>query len=349
MKFATDLSKGILGGPDSPELWSDITSHIPDSVLLKPNVKILSVACGHGTEAAIIVKRMLALGISKKKVNDAMWLIDKYHVFTNAVTDMGFKNVITVDFLEWKTDMKFDVCLMNSPYTKGAKLLYTYFFKKGLDLANTVVSVMPLDLTSGHDKLKFHNQRVEKHNSFISENVSGYFNVGLNNIHYVIASRSTCNEVIEKINSLESLPILFPKRKRMKFIAGDTDCGKSEEYDDGIEVVYSVLKDDNLVTKKIAKEIAKKSCRWTESKYSVFVNYTPSNGFLNCAILKNCKMTWTRKVFMVECKSLTQAKKVKVWLQSKKIQNEIVKMFKSKSDTYYTLSLEMANRLPYYE
>jgi site-specific DNA-methyltransferase (adenine-specific) len=117
MKFVTDLSKGILGQGDSPELWTEIISHIPDSVLLKPDVKILSVACGHCTEAVIIAKRMMDLGISKEKVRDSIWLIDKYQVFTNpAKVVFGFTNVITADFLEWKTDMKFSVVVGNPPY-----------------------------------------------------------------------------------------------------------------------------------------------------------------------------------------------------------------------------------------
>ena len=117
MKFAVDLSKGVLGNADSTELWTEIISNIPDSVLLTPNVRILSVACGHCTEAVILAKRMLALGISKKRVRDSIWLIDKYKVFTNhAKLVYGFTNVITADFLEWKTDMKFDVIVGNPPY-----------------------------------------------------------------------------------------------------------------------------------------------------------------------------------------------------------------------------------------
>ena len=245
--------------------------------------------------------------------------------------------------------MKFDVCLMNAPYTQGAKLLYAHFFEKALTLADTVVSVMPMDLESGHDKLKFHNQRIEKHNSFISENISEHFNVGLNNIHYVIASEKINNPIKPKVNKLTAIPLLYPTRTRLKFIAGDTDCGKSQEFPNGTDVVYAVLKDDKLITKKIDSTIASKSCRWTKANYSVFVNYTPSNGFLNCVIIPNCNMTWTRKVFMIECDTLDEANKTKAWLQSSEIQNEILKMFRAKSETYYTLSLEMANRLPHYE
>ena len=117
MRFATILSLGVLGKADSIVMWRGIISNIPDSVLLKPNVRILCVACGHGTTAIVLAKRMLALGISKEAVNDSLYLLDKYIVFTNPVKKVyGFKNVITADFLTWKTDMKFDVIVGNPPY-----------------------------------------------------------------------------------------------------------------------------------------------------------------------------------------------------------------------------------------
>jgi hypothetical protein len=142
MKFVQDLSKGVLGQSDSVELWEEIISHIPDSLLLKPNVKILSLSCGHCTEAAILAKRMIALGISKEKVNNSMWLLDKYTVFTNyAKINYGFKNVVAEDFLVWNTDMKFDVVVGNPPYQNpvrankntnqgGGKKMYVSFMEK---------------------------------------------------------------------------------------------------------------------------------------------------------------------------------------------------------------------------
>jgi hypothetical protein len=140
VKFAVDLSKGVLGSADSTELWTEIISNIPDSVLLTPNVRILSVACGHCTEAFIIAKRMLALGLSKESVRDSIYLIDKYHQFTNpARATYGFTNVVTADFLQWTTDLSFDVILGNPPYQDGSKLggqnkIYNQFSKKAYSL-----------------------------------------------------------------------------------------------------------------------------------------------------------------------------------------------------------------------
>lgn len=120
MKFAVDLSKGVLGAADSPKMWATITAYIPDSLLVTPGIKILSVACGHCTEAVNIAKRMIALGVNKDTVRESIWLVDKYKVFTNhAKIAYGFTNVITADFLEWETDMEFDVVLGNPPYLNG--------------------------------------------------------------------------------------------------------------------------------------------------------------------------------------------------------------------------------------
>jgi len=138
MKFVTDLNKGVLGSPDSAELWGEIISQISDEVLLKPDIKILNVACGHCTEAVILVKRMLSLGISKKKIQNSIWLIDKYKVFTNhAKLVYGFKNVIQENFLEWNTNMKFDVVLGNPPYqdpNNDKRMLWNQIVDKAVEV-----------------------------------------------------------------------------------------------------------------------------------------------------------------------------------------------------------------------
>lgn len=148
MRFVTDLSKGVLGQPDSAELWAEIISHIPDEVLLKPGVRILSVACGHCTEALLIAKRMLALGISKEAVRESIWLIDKYAVFTNFAKDKyGFKNVVQQDFLTWEPCMKFDVVVGNPPYQDSSNSssftnIWSEFVLKSAQLSNRYVCMV---------------------------------------------------------------------------------------------------------------------------------------------------------------------------------------------------------------
>lgn len=144
MRFVTDLGKGILGKPDPTTLWEDIISQIPDEVFLQTSLRILIPACGHATEADVIVKRMIALGRSVADIKDSIYLIDKYKVFTKDAICKGYTNVTKADFTDWETDMKFDVIVGNPPYQKpngsdrmgsrGSSSLWDKFVFKGLDL-----------------------------------------------------------------------------------------------------------------------------------------------------------------------------------------------------------------------
>lgn len=137
MKFVTDLSKGILGAADSKAMWTDIVNNIPDSAFLQPNVCILNVCSGHGTEADIIVKRMRDLGISDNEIQNSVYLLDKYHVFTNRAKRKGFTNVITADFLDWKPKMKFDVVIGNPPYqdpNNDKRMLWNQIIDKAVEV-----------------------------------------------------------------------------------------------------------------------------------------------------------------------------------------------------------------------
>jgi len=185
MKFVTDMSKGILGSPDSQQLWEEIIANIPDDVFLKPDVKILIVACGHCTEAVVIAKRMLALGVSKEAVNNSIYLIDKYQVFTNhAKLRYGFKNVITADFMEWKTDMKFDVIVGNPPYQDGNKSgqqnkLYNQFSRRSIELTapnGFTALITPRSVLKKSIRFSLIGQKGLKRVDFTADN---HFNVGV--------------------------------------------------------------------------------------------------------------------------------------------------------------------------
>lgn len=266
-----------------------------------------------------------------------------FDYFNPHLTKLGF-TVVEWESITEEDKMKFDNIVMNPPYADGSKLLYTYFFEKALRLSDNVISVMPLDLTSNHDKLKKHNVRIHKHNTMISENVSHYFKgIGLTNIHYVIADATIENIVPEKINPLDTMPLLLPKRERLITIKGDTDCGQTQD-DNGIEIIDKVYKGDIIQTKLVPEKIAAKSNKYSAAPWLVFVNHTPSKGRFNCQIAKNNSRTWSMWIFAFEAQSKKEALALKEWLQSETIVNEINKMFDAKG--VYTISKEMIDRLP---
>jgi len=163
MRFVTDLSKGILGQPDSVELWERIVNQIPVAVLMKPCVTILNVAFGHGTEADVLVRRMVSLGRSAEEARAAIRLVDKYTPFVNFARLRGYTKVDKADFQKWAEEyhgMKFDIVIGNPPYQASVKestksgsshSLWPLFVKIAIDLLEDdglLVFVTPTDWRS---------------------------------------------------------------------------------------------------------------------------------------------------------------------------------------------------------
>jgi len=195
MRFITDLKKGILGRPDSPELWQEIVSLIPDSVFLKEDLKILSPAVGHGTEADVLVKRMRSLGLSIDDIKSKIFLLDKYSVFTKALKRKGYTNCITADYTTWETDQKFDIILCSPPFQNphgvNSHALWEDFVKK----AHTQIAdngyIAMITPYVGRRKIKskfFENDFLH----FKSEGVSDYFkNSGSTFCYHVVRQGKT--------------------------------------------------------------------------------------------------------------------------------------------------------------
>jgi hypothetical protein len=111
-------------------------------------------AVGHGTEADTLVKRMQLLGLSNDKINNSLYLIDNYKVFTKEASRRGYKNVIKANFLKWETDMKFDLIVGNPPYTsgtQGAAPIWQKFITKSFELSDNIAFVVPHSLSRSPD------------------------------------------------------------------------------------------------------------------------------------------------------------------------------------------------------
>ena len=191
MRFVTDLSKGILGKPDSVEVWEQIISSIPDETFLKKDLKILNVACGHCTEADIIVKRMQALGRTAADIKDSIYLLDKYSVFTKDALRKGYTNVIQADIIEWDTDMKFDVVVGNPPYQDGTKeggqnKIYNVICKRSMSLLKedgTIAFITPTSVLKKSKRFSLIDQPGLKHVDFDADN---FFDVGISICSWIV-------------------------------------------------------------------------------------------------------------------------------------------------------------------
>lgn len=154
MKYIANSSEGILGQQDPAVVWESLINTISIDFLKNPKLKILNFACGFGTEADLITKRMISLGVSSMDANNRITVNDKGIEFTNRMSRKGYINVDTSDFLQWNNDMNFDVTLANPPYNSfvgdnrqearntNNSNLYFDFIKKALKVTPNGVVIM---------------------------------------------------------------------------------------------------------------------------------------------------------------------------------------------------------------
>lgn len=235
MRFVTRFDLGILGQPDNEQLWTEVLSNISDAVLLKPDVKILCVACGHGTEARILFKRMLALGIPRAKVQESIWVLDKYKWFVDSIRlSSGITNVIAENFLTWQTDMKFDFIVGNPPYSEVRKhggtnsnslILYDKFIYKASELAEQVALVVPGGWTA--------KQR----------EVDKILNHGLSDVHFYPGN------VFENVAIRSGITVVFLKRNYQGPLGIRTESDKKFSQSRYASIVNAPPEEKNLLSR----------------------------------------------------------------------------------------------------
>ena len=305
-----------------------------------------SVACSLTKDAQILVLFNLEFVISLKE--DFPFTRENITLFTDGDAQLERiaqkMNINTIESLS--TDMKFDLTLGNPPYSEdqGNKLLYPDFFELCLEKSDHVMMLMPIKLDGKGTKIKAHNYRVMRHQTFISEDVSGSFNVSVGRISYVIASKAVQNEV-QEVAAVE-LPVLLPSRDRLSVVNGKA----FETASKGFAVVHKVHKSGIVEDKctKAHKDMFRSFYKKQTKRISpwvVMINHTPSKGVFNAEIVKDTgDLVWSRWVFVVQAQTKSEANRIVSYLQS-----DMVVEYLRDNMTSHAVSKTILQALPNHE
>lgn len=285
----------------------------------------------------------------ENSVSRKRWsLFFKYNSIDESKLNITY--VTNEEFLKMENKPVFDTMLANPPYSDGDILLYPTFFEKGLEIAKTVVMVMPTDLNSQQVRVKAHNKRVKKHLISMSDNVTDQFGVGIPDIRYITASKTVENEVTDYVDPLDSHTVLFPERKRLYPRRGVGGFSRKSNHDNnGVDVMTSIYRGNKIQWSKVKKELVDKVkvSLISDAPYFVLVAENPSKGLFNTAIVKNDGTKWGSGIFGLDASSLEEANKLEQWLTSSTIQEEVSKILTLKNT--HTFSGPMMEKLPWYE
>jgi len=241
--------------------------------------------------------------------------------------------------------MKFDFAVLNPPYTDGDTLLYPQFFEQALKIAKTVNIIMPLNLESTQVRLRKHNNLVKRHSTFISEDISHKFNVNTGSIVCVTASLSQIN-VVKKIDKLASYSPILPNNSRL-FPRRGINIHWTKippPILNGVDMLQTIYRGDKPSVIKVSSSFTKSKVMQTHAPWLVFTNENPSNGLFNVHIEKNEGQLWGSGVFAFDATSFDEAIKLKKWITSPLIQEEVKKLLKLNNS--YSCSGVMIKKLP---
>jgi hypothetical protein len=121
----------------------DIIKKIPDSVWNNPNATFLDPAMGGGQFVKAIEQKLRECGYSDESIRHRVFGLEsnimRVDFAVNKYKLIG--NYSVVDFLNWETDMKFDVMVGNPPYQtqvgpSKTEPMWDKFVKKSFDILN---------------------------------------------------------------------------------------------------------------------------------------------------------------------------------------------------------------------
>ncbi len=130
-----DKEKAAFGQPDPSEVCERVVASIPEEILRNAN-RILDVAIGCCGIARAVVKRMVdELDIPYYDAILKVYGVDTDLALVRKARRLGFVNTVHADFLEWDSQMQFDVIVGNPPYQKSKYSdFYVCFIKRSAEL-----------------------------------------------------------------------------------------------------------------------------------------------------------------------------------------------------------------------
>ena len=327
---------------DLGEIANEILDRVDQSLFESGDTTFLDPAMAGGQMLKSLEDRLRQFGHSDENISKRVFGVSENPLHNGFARKKN--NLVGHIFKQGELDdgMKFNLGLVNPPFSLGKKLLYPEFFEKGLEVCDQLIMVMPVKLDSLDRKLKSHNELIMKHQDHVSEDVSFHFSgINVGQISYVIASKSTKN--VYSLPAERRLPRILPNRERLKVINGKS----FDSVERGCVVVHKVHKDgivydkcnkahrDNFRT--YFKKHADLSLPWM-----VMINHTPSKGKFNCEVVKySPDMVWSRWVYVVQAKTKKEANEIIDHLRSKPIVNYL-----TENMTSHTVSKTILQALP---
>jgi hypothetical protein len=174
-------------------LVEEMLDQLPESMFISSTTTFLDPCFGTGTFLKSIAKRLHKYGHSKENIESRIFGIEKSLLYINGIKLLkGFNPTIThIDFLTFKTNMKFDVIIGNPPFQNGNKgggqnKIYNLFCKQGLNLLNNqgiLYFIVPSSVCKKSKRFSLVNQPGLRLVDFTSNN---HFKVGVNICSFMI-------------------------------------------------------------------------------------------------------------------------------------------------------------------
>lgn len=173
------------------ELANELLNSMPEDVFTSNTSTFIDPAMGGGQFIKAVITRLRKYGHSDKNITSRVFGYETNKMRVNFAKKQcqGIGTFTAENFLEWETDMKFDVVVGNPPYQDGNQTgqqnkIYNQFSKKAIDLSNRIVAfVTPTSVCKNSKRFSLVGQQGL---SLVDFNADTYFNVGATICSWII-------------------------------------------------------------------------------------------------------------------------------------------------------------------